>query len=488
MPRSFFFYDFETDGSDPSTCQPVQFAGIRTDEALVPVQDGETVSWCRPAVDRLPAPEACLITGITPQQAAARGGPEAGFFHEVHSLLAEADTTSLGWNSLRFDDVVCRFGFWRNFIDPYEHSWRNGCTAWDLIDLARAARALRPEGLTWPDHDTGVPSFKLEHLAAANGIEHDDAHDALSDVRATLALGRLLRHAQPELWDWARSLTETKTAEKQLQGSSPLVHVSARIPADLGCTSPIRVLAEHPRNKRSFLCWDLRHDPGELLEADVDEIRHRTFSKKEALAEGEIRFALKEVKSNRAPFLAPLGVLKAADHDRLQLDDAQWRAHDARLTSDEGVLKDLRSRLREAWKPRTNVELDPDDALYADFPGDEDIRVRNRVPKARPATLADLGEQFRDPRLRAMMLHYRAREAPGTLDADERKAWDRRCRERLVNPPSPKDEPWPAWLEHLRSLGREPGRTADEQEILAAVESWGIEQVARLGLPVPAET
>lgn len=488
MPKSFFFYDFETDGSDPSSCRPVQFAGIRTDEELQVVNGDETVLWCRPPMDRLPAPEACLVTGITPQQAAARGGSEGSFFGDIHTRLIQSNTTSLGWNSLRFDDVVCRFGFWRNFLDPYEHTWRNGCTAWDLIDLARAARALRPDGLNWPDHDSGRPSFKLEHLAAANGIEHEDAHDALSDVRATIGLGRLIQQAQPDLWNWAQSLTDTKKAEKELRRSEPLVHVSARIPAELGCTSPIRVLAEHPRNKRSFLCWDLRHDPGELLEADVDDIMHRTFSKQEDLAEGQTRFAIKEVKSNRAPFLAPLGVLKSADQDRLQLDESTWKANDAKLTANTRVLEELQSRLQEAWKPRPEIKLDPEDALYVDFPGDADIRLRNRVPRTRDAALAELGDQFQDPRLRALMLHYRAREAPGTLDPAERKAWDQRCRERVANPPSARDEAWPAWLDHVRSLEREPGRTTDDKKILTAVESWGIEQATRLGLPVPAGT
>ena len=438
-------------------------------------------------MDRLPAPEACLVTGITPQKAAAQGQTEAAFFNEIHALLTEGSTTSLGWNTLRFDDVLCRFGFWRNYQDPYEHTWRNGCNAWDLIDLARAARALRPDGIQWPEHDNGNPSFKLEHLAAANGISHEDAHDALSDVKATIAFGKLIQDAQPELWKWARSLTDTKKAEATLQTPGPFVHVSARIPAQFGCTSPVRVLAEHPSNKRSFLCWDLREDPTELLDADVDEILHRTFSKQAKLADGQRRFAIKEIKSNRAPFIAPTGVLKSADHELLQLDESTWQRHDAILERHTGKVEQLRSRLREAWAPAPLTSVDPEDALYADFPGNEDIRLRKRVHRTRPDDLANLGKQFVDARLKAMMLHYRAREAPGTLKPSEQKVWEQRCRGRILNPPGAKDLPWPDWLDHVRSLARDAKVTNPNKKILAAVESWGLEQADKLGLPIPAE-
>ncbi len=485
MPDSFLFYDFETDGAEPTICRPFQFAAIRTDESLRIVEEEETVLWCRPSMDRLPAPEACLVTGITPQKAAAKGQTEAPFFNDIHRRFMESGTTSLGWNTLRFDDVVCRFGFWRNYLDPYEHSWRNGCRAWDLIDLTRAARALRPQGIQWSQHDNGNPSFKLEHLSAANDIEHEDAHDALSDVRATIAIGRLLKKAQPDLWTWARSLTDTKKAERILQDPAPFVHVSARISSHYGCTSPMRVLTEHPRNKRSFLCWDLRHDPTDLLEADVDDILHRTFSRQEDLDEAQSRFAIKEIKSNRAPFLAPLGVLESADHDLLKLDEKTWRKHDSILDSNRTKLESLGHRLRKAWAPVEQKRLDAADALYQDFPSDEDSRLRTRVARTRPEDLADIGDRFKDSRLRDMMLHYRAREAPGTLDHEEQTRWLERCRTRLEVPPGKGDLPWTEWIQHVSTLMSAADISTRDFEILNSVKTWGLERAADLGLPIP---
>ncbi len=482
---SFLFYDFETDGAEPSICRPSQFAAIRTDEQLNPIEDEATTTWCQPPRDRLPAPEACLVTGITPQMAAARGHTEATFFGDIHRRFNASGTISLGWNTTRFDDTVSRFGFWRNFLDPYEHTYKNNCGTWDLIDLARAARALRPEGLNWPVREDGAPSFRLEDLTAANGIEHGDAHDAMADVKATIDIAaRLLEH-QPDLWNWARSLIDTQKVEGILKSDLPFVHTSSRVPAQLGCTSPFRMLAPHPVNKRSFICWDLREDPSELLDADPEEIMRRTFSPASTLGD-QRRFALKEIKSNKAPFLAPTGVLKSGDHDLLQLDEDQWRAHDSMLMKDRSIIQTIRARLQEAWQPLEQATTDAAEALYDGFPSGSDIRLRNKVPDTDRSKLAGIGERFEDPRLQSLMLQYRAKEAPDTLDAAEQQCCIQRCRQRLLDPPGKSSLSWPAWLKHVRELIEDPSRSIDQVTILKSVETWGIELADSIGLPVPA--
>ncbi|MHA5570733.1 exodeoxyribonuclease I, partial [Pseudomonas aeruginosa] len=197
---SIFWYDYETTGIDPRRDRPLQIAGIRTDEALNEI--GEPMNlYCRPSDDILPHPMACLITGITPQRLAERGLSEADFMTRVHAQLAQPATCVAGYNSLRFDDEVTRYSLYRNFFDPYAREWQGGNSRWDLIDMVRTAYALRPEGIQWPQLD-GRLSLKLEMLTAANGLEHGQAHDALSDVRATIALARLIRQRQPRLYDY----------------------------------------------------------------------------------------------------------------------------------------------------------------------------------------------------------------------------------------------------------------------------------------------
>ena len=164
---SFFWHDYETFGRDPRLDRPAQFAGIRTDLDLNEV--GEPVMlYCKPAPDYLPDPEACLLTGILPLECLAKGLPEYRFADAVLAELGASGTIGVGYNSIRFDDEVTRHLMWRTLRPPYDREWRNGCSRWDLLDVVRATAALRPEGIEWPRHDDGRPSFKLEHLSAAN--------------------------------------------------------------------------------------------------------------------------------------------------------------------------------------------------------------------------------------------------------------------------------------------------------------------------------
>src|SRR6476469_10826855 len=176
MPASFLFYDLEPFGADPRTKRIAQFAAIRPDAARVQIEEPVGL-FVRPADDLLPSPGATLVTGSTPQQALRDGVNEAEAFARIVEEMARPETCTLGYNSLLFDDEFIRHGLFRNFHDAYEREWRGGNCRWDLLDVMRLAHALRPDGIVWPRREDGAPSFRLEHLAAANGVREGDAHE-----------------------------------------------------------------------------------------------------------------------------------------------------------------------------------------------------------------------------------------------------------------------------------------------------------------------
>ncbi len=516
MAATYLFYDYETDGADPVHSRPYQFACIRTDEQLNPVPgpEGEgVVLWCRPPEDRLPAPEAVLITGITPQHAAVEGRTEADFFGAIHQQFNVPGTISLGWNSLRFDDTVSRFGFWRTFLDPYSHGWAAGCRCWDLIDLARACYAFRPDGIVWPAYaddewsenrlpvapEDGSPSFKLDMIAPANGIEHSGAHDALADVRASIEFARLIKSLQPKLWEKANATLTRETAEKLLKSGRPLLHASARIPNEHGCGSIMHVVARSHQNPKEYIAWDLRHDPTPLLDADVDTIRKRAFSSNDQLqAEGLSRFRLKGIKSNRGPFLleATKPLMASIDTHRIQLDLDACRTNFQVLAS---APEDLRDRVAKAWSGRVfDAATDADDMLYDGFVETADRKACDAVAQASPSALTSMSRSFKDHRLPPLLLHYRARNAPDSLDDKERAIWKERCAERLLHPPgkrphwedpdAPDPRAWPHWLTHIQALHQSEIRTEQERQHLEATMDWGRSVVASAGLDVSTPT
>jgi exodeoxyribonuclease-1 len=470
MPRSFYWHDYETWGSDPRRDRPAQFAGRRTDEAFNPVGD-PLVLYCRPADDVLPQPEACLVTGITPQHALQHGAAETEFAAAIEQALAEPGTCGAGYNSIRFDDEVTRNLFYRNFIDPYAREWQNGNSRWDLIDTLRLAHALRPEGIEWPLREDGTASFRLEHLTAANGIAHVGAHDALADVEATIALARLLRQRQPRLLDYALTLRDKRRAQALLEGSGPLLHVSARYPAERGCIAPVLVVARHPVNGNGYVCWDLRADPGPLLDLGVEELHRRLFTPAAGLPEGVERIPLKTVHINRCPILAPMSTLSREAAERWAIDLGLVERHIERLRADPGLAAKVQAVHQHNDRP---AETDPDLMIYSGgFFTDADRREMTRVRTLDPAELARASFRFQDPRLAEMLLRYRARNWPHTLSDEEREDWHAYRLHRLTDPEgggSIQIEEYGRQLAALREAHADDPR---KRAVLDALETWG---------------
>lgn len=426
---SFFWHDYETWGVDPRRDRPVQFAGLRTDAALAIIDEPVNL-FCRPTADFLPHPEAVLVTGITPQKALAAGMNEARFFAAIHRELARPGTCAVGYNSIRFDDEVTRFGLYRNFYDPYAREWQHGNSRWDILDLLRMTHALRPEGIVWPMHEDGSTSFRLESLTAANGIAHADAHDALSDVRATLEMARLVRRLQPRLFDFYFDLRKKAVAAAQLDliNHSMLLHISGRYGAALGCIAPVVPLLRHPTNSNEIIVFSLRQDPIQLLGASADQISASLYTPRDALEPGVERIALKSVHLNRAPALAPLATLTPAMAERWQIDLEQAARYRDLLLADASLL----TRLTEVFQQgREFAPNDADSALYDGFIKDADRARCNAVLKRKPEELIDWQPDFVDERLQTLYFRYRARNWPETLNADELRRWSDFCRARL---------------------------------------------------------
>lgn len=428
--NTFLWHDYETFGADPRRDRPAQFAAIRTTMDLERI--GEPIVFhCKPAPDVLPHPEACLITGITPQFAERAGLIEAEFAARVHEVMAEPGTCTVGYNSLRFDDEVTRHLLYRNFFDPYEREWKNGNSRWDLIDLARMCHALRPEGLEWPRREDGTPSFRLEDIARANHIDVGRAHDALSDVETTLELARLLRVRQPRLWNWFLALRRKQRAFELIDVArmTPLVHVSSRYPASRACLALIAPLAAHPARPNEIIVYDLGDDPADLLALDAADIADRVFTARADLPEDVERIGLRTLHVNRCPAIAPLSVLSVADRERLRIDVERALGHAQHLRDADAVAEKVRQVF--ALASDRVAAADAELALYDGFPSDADKRVFARIRATPPEQLATGRFAFDDPRYADLLLRYRARNWPHTLDLDEVAQWQAFRRRRL---------------------------------------------------------
>jgi exodeoxyribonuclease-1 len=462
MPKTFFFYDLETSGLDARQDKIMQFAGMRTTLDLEPVGEPYNV-LVKLSDDTLPSPEALMVTGITPQETQADGYTEAEFAQLIMDEVFTPDTITVGFNNIRFDDEFIRYHLWRNFRDPYEWCWKDGRSRWDLLDVVRMTRALRPEGIKWPVVD-GKATNRLELLTKENGIDHFKAHDAMSDVEALIAVTRLIKEKQPQLYQYLFDMRDKNKVKQlvNLEDKKPFVYTSGRYDSAYHKTTVAFPLTSGKNG--NVVVYDLRHDPAAFTDLSVDELKKKLYAPwEERQKEGFIALPVKELQYNRAPAVAPLGVLEQEDGwNKIQLTKDMVEQHKTALLKAPHFAENIRSIFEN--KGDFKKSTDPEALLYDGFVGDRDRLRIETVRNADERTLADFHPDFVDERLAPLLLHYKARSYPRSLSQDEAAEWEswrgKRINERL-----------PRFMASLQAMAmRHPDE--NKQFVLQELQLW----------------
>ena len=423
MAQTFFFYDLETSGLNPRQDRIMQFAGQRTDMNLEPI--GEPYNLLVMLNDdTLPSPDALMVTGITPQKTVEEGYTEAQFARMLSEEIFTPDTIAVGFNNIRFDDEFIRHLLWRNFHDPYEWSWKDGRSRWDLLDVVRLTRALRPEGINWPLDDKGEPSNRLELITSANGIAHENAHDALADVTALIAVTKLIKQKQPQLYDYLLKMRDKKVVQQlvNVDDKKPFVYASGRYDKEFAKTTVAFPLTTS-RNG-GVVVYDLRYDPTPFVGLSEEKLAAKIFASwEERQAENFVKLPVKELQYNRCPAVAPLGVLEQGDGwQKISLDLKTVQKHQNILLKHPDFAEKLRSIFEN--KPAFKKLPDPEAQLYDGFLNDRDRLRVEAVRNADERELADFYPEFQDERLTPLLLHYKARNFPRSLSEDDLAQWE----------------------------------------------------------------
>jgi exodeoxyribonuclease I len=425
MAASFFFYDLETSAISPREGRIMQFAGQRTDMDLNPVGKPFDI-LIKLSEDVLPDPDAIFVTGITPQLTLQEGITEVEFLKVFHEQIATPDTIFTGFNTVRFDDEFMRFLHYRNYYDAYEWQWQDGKGRWDILDLVRMTRALRPEGIEWPIVE-GKPSCRLELITKANGLDHKHAHDALNDVVASIAVAKLIKEKQPKLFDWLFKLRGKNDVKKFVETNQTFIYTSGKY--DGGCEKTAVARLLHHDDGKGGIVYDLRYDPAEFLELSPEELAERWRYTKDSAAPA--RLPVKTMKYNRCPAVSPTGLLSDKDvQERLQATPEMVSANLAKLNAHPGFVanvvkaRDLLDDERaEQW---SKEKPEPEAALYdGGFFDDTDKKLMSVVRAVEPAELSEIAGDFHDARLQEMLPRYKARNFSASLTDEERTAWEK---------------------------------------------------------------
>ena len=408
----------------------MQFAGQRTSLNLEPI--GSPINkLIRLPNSVLPDPGAILITGITPQQTIAQGMIEVDFLKLFYNEAVTSDTIFVGYNNIRFDDEFMRFLNYRNFYDAYEWQWQDGRSRWDILDVARTTRALRPDGIVWPNDSEGVPTNRLQELAAANKLDHRKVHDAMSDVEATIALAKLIHDQQGKLFSFLVKMRTKNEITKLVYNGQPFLYTSSKYPSEHQRTTIVDVIADHPQGNGA-LVYDLRNDPTKLAELSPNEIASNWISYKPPPL---IPVPIKTLQFNRCPAIAPLGVLDEKTIDRLQLNMTDIEENRKKLHKLPGfadlILDALNildtQREKSALKAVASVETQ----LYDGFFDSYDKQQMKKVRDSKPKDLVSLNLDFHDQRLEKLMPLYVAQNFPEIQTSAMKEQWDK-YRHRLL--------------------------------------------------------
>lgn len=432
MSASFYFYDLETSGLNPRDDRIMQFAGQCTDLDFNSIGEPQNI-LVQLADDTLPSPSAIMVTGITPQSTLADGMTEREFCEYFMTEIATPDTTIVGYNSVRFDDEFMRHTLWRNFYDPYEWQWLDGRSRWDLLDVVRLTRALRPEGIKWPVTEDGHSTNRLELITKLNGIEHTHAHDALADVVALIEVTKLIKKHQPQLFDFLYNLRNKREVMNLVdpEHPKPFVYASGRYPSQYEKTTVAYPVAQGENG--TVYVYDLRYNLDDLLEQEAA-----------ARAAGTINFdkpwherdpweknyvpIVKKLQYNRCPAVAPLGVLeKGNSWKKIGLMNEQVERNLKSLLKHPEFVERVTASTKRDFPPA----VDPEGALYDGFLDEHDRLLCSVVRNNTAEDLADFHPHFSDERLPGLLLHYKAKSFPTSLAPDEVERWEAYRTERL---------------------------------------------------------
>ena len=420
MDQTFYFYDLETSGISPKEHRIMQFAGQRTDMNLKPIGKPDNI-LIKLSDEILPDPQAVIVTGITPQKTIQDGISEAEFLRIFNETIVQPNTIFCGFNTVRFDDEFMRYTLWRNYYDSYEWQWRDGCSRWDMLDVARLTRALRPDGISWPVDSEGKSVNKLELITQVNNLAHEDAHDALSDVNATIAVARLIKSKQPKLFEYLLSIRGKKDVEAFIDANPLFVHTSGRLPADYEKTAVMTKLFDHPAQSGAAIAYDLRQDPRQLQNKSASQLSELFSNSREN------GLFVKTIRYNRCPALAPVQVLSEDNKKQLAIDLEVSAKHHKILHGDKQLLETIQKAVADAHSAMQQSfgnEKYAEARLYDSFIDGGDKTKASVVRAADDAELASMPNEFSDPRLREMLSRYKARNYPQILSDEERIEWE----------------------------------------------------------------
>lgn len=458
---TFLFMDYETFNRNPKGGRASQFASLRTDYFLNIDADSAQNIFCEQTIDNIPSPQAALITKITPQKIIKiKTGAiqlstssysfipqvynEYWFTYHINKEMSKNHTCTLGYNSYKFDDEFTRNLLYRNLFDPYEREWKNYNSRFDVYYLVIATFVLKPHLLNFPNaidktskeplfhSKTGLPlpSFRLEELSVANGIHHINAHDAFSDVEATIGIMKKIKDGDETFFSEMFSFRKKSNVDIWLSNNKkqPFIHISQYYGKE---NYSLGVLFQIMTFNQEVLCLNIALDVTPLILLEGEDLKNHLFPNKDngiSSPKNIVKF-----RHNQCPILANI---KEYWHifENLQIDTSTFRKNLDLIKNNIELLKiKLHPLYFKEFAP-ADPNTDSDLGIYNGFFSPDEVKQAKEVHiQIKENKFASFDYSEYSPRLKEMIFKIKARNFPFTLSPDEQNKWLLYSRNRVLD-------------------------------------------------------
>ena len=401
--QKYVFYDFETTGISPAFDQPLQFAAIITDENFKAIE--RINIRCQAAPHILPSPYALKVTKIDPEKTADKSLPTAFNFAQTLQRFTEelAPACWIGYNSIAFDETMMRQMFYQNLQPEIFATQINGNSRLDVMKMVFATYSEAPGVLTWPVSDNGNTSFKLDRLAPANGFAHENAHDALADVEATIFIFKKIRDGAPELF-------------KKLVDAGDKTITSSSLKSFLPMEVTLRFGGNAPKTYQGCYCGSNKDNPNSIGFADFELNKAEELTQASKLSVSEaIEGTPKKIRTLAVNRSETFRVIENPSEEMLEFCETIKEANTLQSLVSE-VLSE-----RYADTEQTNLEVE--ERIYSGFYGNSDKELLEQFQTASWPERVSIINDFTDERLKQLGKRLIAFYAPELLTDEQRSAF-----------------------------------------------------------------
>ena len=425
---NFIFYDFETIGVDKNFDQIIQAAAVCTDENLNPIDEINLKCKLRPF--KIPDPFALIVNGIDPSELEK----EQTHYEMVLLMVKKFREWSkngahfLGYNSIYFDEEFLRQSLYQNLL-PIFLTNTAGSDRGDILKILHMAVYANPDGFKYYYNEKGNASFKLEHFASINGIQHDNAHDALGDVNATIGVAKLIKEKTPEVWKSAViSMSVAETKKMLLSNDFFLMNYNIQ-----GRNYPFGVcyIAHNDSkgaNDKEVIMFDLQHDPRDLKDFNVQRMKH--FLKP---PRSELKKYFRKIQINKHQILlSSKYVLQLEKYSRIGDEKLRERVEFIRTnkTMCERVKLALSEMQEEVAEKRgvNQEDILPEQAIYSGgFPTKNDQAIMSRFHEISWDQRFEIALKLGDDRYKEFAMRLLYEQNPVLLPENLRVGFERKC-------------------------------------------------------------